>query len=165
MKLERRTNIKWNSKNLSLFSKIVFQRVRLVKNVPQNAKNKRFWAIFCKKLWNSNASLEDTVFWILLYQNILKQSRTAVSGKFLYTALLTIMQSTYTKTLFHFAAPENFGLFYGGFTKNSEWYMFIWQYKLETCSNWRKFRKRSTLVLCRNLNKIGCLIGWYLVSL
>ena len=33
------------------------------------------------------------------YQDILKQSRTAVSGKFLYTALLALMQSIYTKNL------------------------------------------------------------------
>ena len=54
------------------------------------------------------------------YQDILKQSRTAVSGKFLYTALLALMQSIYTKTIFYFVGLENFGLFYGGATKNSE---------------------------------------------
>ena len=62
-------------------------------------------------------------FWkILVFSALLflKQSRTTVSGTCLYTALLSLMQSIYTKTLSYFVAPKNFVLFYGSVTKNSE---------------------------------------------
>ena len=104
---------------------------------------------FCKELWNSKVILEDPCFfWVLLkISKYSKQSITAVSGKFLCTALLVLMQSIYTEMLFYFVGPENFALFYGGPTKNSEWYMFIWQQKLETCLDWGTFQSYYLLNL------------------
>ena len=45
MKLYRHTNIKVNLTNLAFYSKICFQKARLVKNFSKTP-NKRFWAIF-----------------------------------------------------------------------------------------------------------------------
>ena len=51
--------------------------------------------------------LEDPSFlWVLLYQKILKQCRTAVSGNFLCTASLALMQQYTRRRFFVLLLPK-----------------------------------------------------------
>ena len=73
-----------------------------------------------QEVLKSQCDFGRSFFFLGIYQNILKQCRTAVSGKFLYTSLVALMQSIYTKKLFYVFASKNFTLFYGGVTENPE---------------------------------------------